>query len=94
MELPSQVQSRVLECSITSLVVVYLRLIGIRGIGVILQNFLGFGPQPAIEVDFGGNGRRHVTVKGDHVNTTDTVPLFCGTETIAGQVCSSLEDNF
>jgi len=50
------------------------------------MNFLGFGPQPAIEVDFGGNGRRHVTVKGDHVNTTDTVPLFCGTETIAGQV--------
>jgi vacuolar protein sorting-associated protein 26 len=50
------------------------------------MNFLGFGPMPAIEVDFGGGERKHVTVKGDHANTTETVPLFSGTETIAGQV--------
>lgn len=50
------------------------------------QNFLGFGPQPAIEVDFGGGDRQHVMVKGDSVGSVETVPLFTGTETIGGQV--------
>ena len=58
-----------------------------------MQNFLGFGPQPAIEVDFGGGDRRHVTVKGDHANTTETVPLFSGTETINGQVRASFDSS-
>jgi hypothetical protein len=57
--------------------------------GVNAQNFLGFGPQPSIEVDFGGGDRQHVMVKGESVGSVETVPLFTGTETIGGQVRQS-----
>lgn len=49
------------------------------------MNFLGFGPSSTIEVDFGGAERRTVTIKGDG-GSAETLPLFSGVETLAGQV--------
>mmetsp|Transcript_39276 Transcript_39276/g.54566 ORF Transcript_39276/g.54566 Transcript_39276/m.54566 type:complete len:299 (-) Transcript_39276:142-1038(-) len=50
------------------------------------MNFLGFGPQPVIEVDFGGTDRAQVSSKGDSGNATENLYLFSGTETVSGQV--------